>query len=227
MAPSFDLTKGCVARVLDGSTLVVFPKKLFSEKEATESKFKDNASKNHIVHIATHGFFFANPSKTKDKTFTRFINLKFRGENVQGFGLKKFIENKNALMRSGLIFSGANNIANNKNSENDGILTALEVTNLNMQNTELVVLSACETGLGDIKGSEGVYGLQRAFKIAGANFIIISLWKVSDYETTEFMIEFYKELLLLNNIKDAFHITQRTMREKYNPYFWASFILIE
>jgi CHAT domain-containing protein len=103
----------------------------------------------------------------------------------------------------------------------------------------LVVLSACETGLGDIQGNEGVYGLQRAFKIAGAKYLIMSLWQVPDRETMEFMTTFYKNWLpsdaealagkeVKMSIPDAFRKTQREMRDRfYNPYSWAAFVLVE
>ncbi|MCB0479135.1 MAG: CHAT domain-containing protein, partial [Crocinitomicaceae bacterium] len=88
-------------------------------------------------------------------------------------------------------------------------------------------LSACETALGEIKDSEGVYGLQRSFKMAGAKFLIMSLWQVPDKETSEFMINFYSNLTLTKDIRNAFHKTQKEMSEKYDPYFWGAFVLIE
>ncbi|MCF8239484.1 MAG: CHAT domain-containing protein, partial [Saprospiraceae bacterium] len=96
-------------------------------------------------------------------------------------------------------------------------------------NTELVVLSACETGLGDIKGNEGVYGLQRAFKIAGVKNLIMSLWQVPDRETMQFMTTFYGHWLdEKRTIPEAFQLTQREMRDRfYNPYSWAGFVLVE
>ena len=107
------------------------------------------------------------------------------------------------------------------------MLTAQEVTQIDMRKNDLVVMSACETGLGEIKGSEGVYGLQRAFKMAGVKYIIMSLWQVPDKETVEFMEIFYTKLLEQNDIKLAFSETQKTMRAKYDPYYWAAFVLIE
>ena len=109
----------------------------------------------------------------------------------------------------------------------DGILTAKEISNLNLSNTKLVVLSACETGLGDVKGSEGVYGLQRAFKMAGVDYIIMSLWKVPDKETTEMMELFYNEMLDGLLISEAFRNAQNQMKQKYSPYYWAAFVLVE
>ena len=107
------------------------------------------------------------------------------------------------------------------------MLTAAEVSNLDLRNTKLVVLSACETGLGDIRGSEGVFGLQRAFKMAGSKFIIMSLWQVPDNETAEFMTLFYNRLVKLKDIRLAFKQTQAAMRKKYDPYYWAAFVLVE
>src|SRR5690606_29954594 len=97
--------------------------------------------------------------------------------------------------------------------------------NMFLGNTKLTVMSACETGLGDIQGSEGVYGLQRAFKIAGVEYLIMSLWQVPDKETAEFMKLFYSNLILEHNIQTAFNKAQSTMRKKYAPYYWAAFVL--
>ncbi|MFN8331288.1 MAG: CHAT domain-containing protein [Saprospiraceae bacterium] len=100
---------------------------------------------------------------------------------------------------------------------------------MNLSNTELVVLSACETGLGDIQGNEGVFGLQRAFKIAGARYLIMSLLEGSDLETSEFMKTFYQYWLeKKKTIPEAFNITQQEMKKRFiNPSQWAGFVLIE
>ena len=111
----------------------------------------------------------------------------------------------------------------------DGVLTAYEIAQMDLSHTELVVLSACETGLGDIRGNEGVYGLQRAFKIAGARYLVMSLWRVPDLQTQELMTDFYRKWLLQNmTIPDAFRAAQKDMRDKYgHPFFWAGFVLVE
>ena len=111
----------------------------------------------------------------------------------------------------------------------NGILTAKEISMLNFQNLDLIVLSACQTGLGEIK-EDGVFGLQRAFKKAGAHTLILSLWNVSDKATQLMMSSFYSNLLEGKNRYDAFKSAQRTVQNSENmsnPYFWASFILLD
>ena len=139
---------------------------------------------------------------------------------------------KNPLLRSGLILAGGNHSWSGTEPTtlgNDGILSAAEVSNLNLENTYLVVLSACETGLGDISGNEGVFGLQRAFKTAGANYLLMSLWKVPDAETSEFMQHFYTEWNRLGDLEEAFRSTQKIMKATYpnEPYKWAAFVLVK
>ncbi|MCF8297133.1 MAG: CHAT domain-containing protein [Saprospiraceae bacterium] len=198
----------------------------FTDTEASENTFKTSSSECNILHLATHGFFY--PSREEEKKEISKSEIPSRSSN-SGFGVYQFVKNKNPLMRSGLVLAGANEVWEKQYSFNneDGVLTALEVSNIDLRRTQLVVLSACETGLGDIRGTEGVYGLQRAFKMAGAKFLIMSLWEVPDKETEEFMTTFYSKLLNLKDIKQAFSQTQREMRAKYDPYFWAAFVLIE
>ena len=208
---------------------------LYSGKEATELTFKkiyDNKEINPtVLHIATHGFFYPDPEQIQKEQSKENVEegmVAFRGGN-SGFGLWQFVKNKNPLMRSGLVLAGANKVWSDPyaGNDNEGVLTAQEVTQLDMTKTKLVVLSACETGLGDIKGSEGVYGLQRAFKMGGVKYIIMSLWQVPDKETVEFMEMFYTKLLKEKNIRLAFSETQIEMRKKYDPYYWAAFVLID
>ncbi len=201
----------------------------FYQSNATEGQFKKSASESNILHVATHGFFYSSPDLANEESTAKEETgaLNFRG-GKKGMGVSTFIESNNPLMRSGLAFAGANDVWNKSAIEGeDGVLTAAEVATIDMRNTELVVLSACETGLGDIKGSEGVYGLQRAFKMAGVKYIIMSLWQVPDKETAEFMTTFYKNLTKTNDIRKSFNLTQQTMRKKYDPYYWGAFVLIE
>ena len=184
---------------------------------ATENALKKLSSNSpNILHIATHGFFFEDLD-----------NKDLIDENQT-----QYQHSENPLLRSGLLFAHANYTwlnGHNSFEDEDGILTALEISNLDLSQTDLVVLSACETGLGDIKGNEGVYGLQRAFKMAGVDMIIMSLWEVPDIETAEFMENFYNLWLENNDIRKSFVDTQRKMLALYpdNPEKWAAFVLLE
>jgi CHAT domain-containing protein/tetratricopeptide (TPR) repeat protein len=192
---------------------------LKTERNATEESFKqlDGKTNPFILHIATHGFFFENPKEDLKQ---------FSFENK--FSVYKTSDDP--MLRSGLAFAGANKNFKStiiENEADDGILTAKEISNLDLSACELVVLSACETGLGDISGSEGVFGLQRAFKIAGVKNIIMSLWKVPDAQTSELFEIFYKECFNGKSIKEAFQISQSMMKARYSPYFWAGFVLLQ
>ncbi len=187
--------------------------KLLSKKKATETTFKNlSGNSPSVIHIATHGYFFPDLEITNKE--------------------QPYRKAENPLLRTGLLFANANYAwqnGNNPYEEDDGILTALEISNLDLKNTDIVILSACETGLGDIEGSEGVYGLQRAFKMAGVKTIIMSLWEVPDTETAEFMELFYTHWKAKNNPKKAFKEAQKLMMSKYrgNPEKWAAFVLFE
>ena len=196
---------------------------LITGAQATEEAFKSLSGKSpKILHISTHGFFFPDIEKKKvEKKMMVFEEDK-----------SVFKISENPLLRSGLIMAHGNYAwqkGSNPYEKEDGILTAYEIANLNLSNTDLVVLSACETGLGEIKGSEGVFGLQRAFKMAGVDYLMMSLWKVPDKETKEFMQTFYSNWLGGMKIRDAFRNTQLTMSKTYpnDPYKWAAFVLVE
>src|SRR5690606_29185322 len=182
----------------------------YSGLDASEAHFKKVAGESNILHIASHGFFYPDPNEVRAETSaeveTEIGEIEFRSGSSANYGVWNFVNNENPLMRSGLAMAGANDAWQRSlfAEGEDGVLSAQEVANLTMSNTELVVLSACETGLGDIRGSEGVYGLQRAFKMAGVRYMIMSLWQVPDAETAEFMTLFYQNLFELNDIHAAF-----------------------
>lgn len=197
---------------------------IFTQEKATEDAIKA-FKKPSILHIATHGFFISNE---KDNLSNAFF------DGLSDDALKKVVSNP--LLRSGLLLAGCKQSILEKNTDNntstiiqeDGILTAYEVTNLDLENTSLVVLSACETGLGDVVNGEGVFGLQRAIKVAGAKSIIMSLWKVDDAASQEFMTAFYTNWITKKLSKrDAFRGAQTTIRQKYaSPIYWAAFVLV-
>ena len=183
-------------------------------ENASETNIKKQESP-RILHIATHGYFF--PDIPIDKDNTRFLGMD-RQQVVQ-----------DPMLRSGLLFTGANRTLKGEESNGEnGLLSAAEAALLDLRETELVVLSACETGKGEVKNSEGVYGLRKAFSDAGAKNIIMSLWKVDDKVTQEFMSRFYE--IWLNektSIREAFNKTQLEIKAKYpEPYYWGAFILV-
>jgi CHAT domain-containing protein/Tfp pilus assembly protein PilF len=191
-------------------------KSLFAEAhvltgvQATESAVK-LMNVPRILHIATHGFFLQDvvPAETSNEQ-RRSISASARIENP--------------LLRSGLALAGAN-LPNT--SADDGILTALEASGLNLWGTKLVTLSACDTGIGEVKDGEGVYGLRRAFVLAGAESLVMSLWPVSDYVTREMMTAYYKGLRQGQGRGEALRQVQLAMlkrKERQHPFYWASFI---
>lgn len=184
------------------SIQTLFPESVFlTEAQATESALKQTNAP-QILHIATHGFFLEDGKASEN------INAKI----------------ENPLLRSGLALAGANQ---RKDGKDDGVLTALEATGLNLWGTKLVVLSACDTGLGEVKNGEGVYGLRRAFVLAGTETLVMSLWSVSDYVTRELMTNYYKNLKQGFGRGEALRQVQLSMlkrRERQHPFYWASFI---
>ena len=133
--------------------------------------------------------------------------------------------NRSPMLRSGLLLAGV--VDSIKPNGDDGILTAFEASNLDLNKTQLVVLSACETGKGEIKSGEGVYGLQRAFEVAGVRFILMSMWTVSDQATADLMDNFYSEFIKTNNVLDSFKKAEIKVRKTYPEcYYWGAFKLI-
>ena len=149
-------------------------------------------------------------------------------------GNDKYKASDNPMIRSGLLFVGANmtwqgkgDSLLNKTNE-DGVLTAYELSQLDLSNTKLAVLSACETGKGAIQGSEGIFGLKRALKLAGVDNMIVSLWKVPDDATMEMMTLFYTELANTKKPVSSFETAQKAMRLRYpnEPKKWAGFVFV-
>jgi len=185
-----------------------------------ESFKKLDKKKTGIIHLATHGFFIEDIKKDYEKK-----------RQLEWLGNRKKVYD-NPLLRSGLALAGANNAWSGNPIEGveNGILFADDIAKMNLLGAELVVLSACNTGLGEIKNGEGVFGLQRAFKLAGAETVIMSLWSVADKFTYKFMKTFYENWLKGKSKQEAFKETQRHFRadEKYtSPYYWAAFVCLD
>ncbi|MCH2045052.1 MAG: CHAT domain-containing protein [Saprospiraceae bacterium] len=207
----FDILEGTKTELLGANKLLSKEKDwktyLYTGKDAYEYTLKKHSSYDapQILHIATHGYFLAAPDSLIHSPIS-------------------------PLLRVGLALNGANKTWNSTNpivkTKGDGILTGYEIANLDLLKTRLVILSACETGLGDLTNSEGVDGLQRAFKSAGVQQMIVSLWKVPDEETAILMQLFYKKYMKYKSVTKAFELAQKEMRKRYKPYYWAGFKLI-
>jgi len=178
----------------------LFPEATILARERATTRAVSQLKAPRVLHIATHGFFIQDPKRRI----------------------------ANPLLRSGLALTGANlRSEQGTGVASDGILTALEATNLDLWGTKLVTLSACDTGIGEIKNGEGVFGLRRAFFLAGAETLVMSLWPVSDYVTRELMTDYYAGLKQGLGRGDALRRSQRAMlarKGRQHPFYWASFI---
>lgn len=188
----------------------------------TNEYFEINASEENIkalnnpkiLHFATHGFYRAEDETTEADEMQ---------DNIAKL-------NSNAMLRTGLLLKGAGDLMSktkyNYNIES-GILTAAEAANLNLDKTDIVILSACETGLGDVQSGEGVYGLQRSFLVAGAKVLIMSMFKVDDEATQNLMLKFYQKLLNSQRVRESFIEAKKELRIDYpDPIYWGAFMMI-
>ncbi|MBT6458479.1 MAG: CHAT domain-containing protein, partial [Planctomycetaceae bacterium] len=198
------------------------PNEVFFGLEAQEQVLSDINQPPEILHLATHGFFL----KADDTLRKRLLKLQ------RGADLHVPPPGDNPLLRAGLAFAGINANAQflgDIDTLNDGVLTALEVLDLNLSGTKLVVLSACETGLGEIHEGEGVYGLRRSFQEAGVAEVVSSLWEVSDAGTQALMTDFYDRILSGVPARDALRQTQLEMMDSPEwgyPYIWSAFMIV-
>ena len=185
-----------------------------------------------ILHLATHGFFL--PDKKGDPNRKRDQQIgAFAGASCGGPSRMLGAELENPLLRSGLVMAGFNTWIRGGSpppDAEDGLLTAEDVSGLNLLDTDLVVLSACETGLGEVRTGEGVYGLRRAFVLAGTKGLVMSLWKVPDEETRKLMEDFYQRILkeqpgqLYAEALRAAQLAMKENEECRDPLYWGAFI---
>jgi CHAT domain-containing protein len=179
-------------------------------KQIGKNEYKDIS----YLHIATHGFF----------------------EEAAPVSLASSLDSRRGLddpyLRAGLLFKNAGDVMKGNDVLNynisDGVLTAKEISTLNLRGLDIVVLSACETGLGDIASGEGVYGLQRAFLAAGVKMVVISLFKVDDIVTTKFMEKMSSKFLETKNPRISIEYAKKEIQKEYkDPIYWGSFILVD
>ncbi|MFC2172911.1 CHAT domain-containing protein, partial [Acidobacteriota bacterium] len=193
---------------------------------ATEKAFKTNAPGKHVLHLATHGFFLGGKCKSA---------LNARG--VSGLGTLDQrraapVEGENPLLLSGLAMAGANHRKAAGPDEEDGILTAEEIASLDLSGVEWAVLSACDTGVGEIKAGEGVFGLRRAFQLAGVDTLIMSLWAVKDEPARRWMKALYKARFesgmstaeAVRNANISILMELRRKGRSTHPFYWAGFV---
>ena len=204
-------------------------REIYTGGSASESVLMQSKSP-RILHLATHGFFLS------DQDWSSMMDEKSRGITItarEAPSGKKPVHIENPFLRSGLALAGANRSLAQEGIT-DGILTAEKILGLNLRGTDMVVLSACDTGMGDVKNGEGVYGLRRAFTQAGAKSLVMSLWEVPDRETKELMVSFYKNLQSgkINRaeaLRDAALKQRQTVKFRYgndHPYYWAAFVFL-
>ena len=191
---------------------------VFDSIAANEESFKNLHRRSpDILHLATHGFVIDTPQKAEGNKFVATTNI--------------YSQKDSYLMWAGLMLAGGNNIWQgrfNLANVEDGILTADEISRLDLSNTKLVVLSACETARGKVDPVDGVYGLQRAFKLAGVQTIVMSLWKVQDDATAMLMTQFYTYLTSGVEKHQALWSAMMDIRKKYkDPYYWAGFVMLD
>jgi CHAT domain-containing protein/tetratricopeptide (TPR) repeat protein len=201
--------------------------RLLVGREASEHNLKKDASGYRVLHLATHAFFLGDACSTA-RPGTRAVG----GLAIAGHHAASAPTVENALFRSGLAFAGANRRQVASANEDDGILTAAEVASLDLGGVEWAVLSACDTGLGEIRAGEGVLGLRRAFHIAGARTVIMSLWSVDDQATRVWMRELYegrlrRHLGTADAMREADLAVLRSRRaagQSTAPFYWAAFV---
>lgn len=193
--------------------------RLLTDVSANEESFKAlSGNSPRLLHVATHGFYLSDQRQIQSNEFMKAVAMKIP-------------ENQQMMTHSGLLFAGANRAWRGQDlidGIEDGILTANEISNLDLSHTDMAVLSACETGLGEDMAMEGVFGLQRAFKLAGVNTLVMSLWKVPDEATSMLMQYFYDNWLGGMDKHAAFTAAQRKLKVlRPNPYDWAGFVMLD
>ncbi|MHC9538940.1 MAG: tetratricopeptide repeat protein [Vulcanimicrobiota bacterium] len=224
--PGTRIEAEAIVKVLQGEKI-----REYQGRSALEETMKSIHSPRRL-HVATHGFFLEDRDQSSLQESDMPASSPVSSGQTQAHALMRI---ENPLLRSGIVLAGANRLGREKLQEgcDDGIMTALEISGLPLRGTDLVVLSACDTGVGKVHKGEGVFGLGRAFHLAGARTVVMSLWSVPDQETQELMTGFYQRLKKGEGKASALQGASLAMikerREKYgaaHPFFWASFICV-
>jgi CHAT domain-containing protein/Tfp pilus assembly protein PilF len=206
---------------------------IYTGQDATEEVLRIMKTP-RILHLATHGFFLKDIEFSLSKNPSSKRGLSIAKKNQKDLSIQR-IKIENPFMQSGFVLAGANNSLKSSDSKNfDGVVTAEKILGLNLVGTDMVVLSACNTGVGEVKRGEGVFGLRRAFTQAGAKSLVMSMWSVPDKETKELMVEFYKNILSgkMNRcqaLRQAALKELKVVKERYgfpNPLFWGAFVFM-
>ncbi len=196
--------------------------------DADEAGFKRRAAGHRVLHLATHGFFLGGPCVAQPSGTRAVGGI----ATARPTSARRVVPAGSPLLLSGLALAGANQRARSKADEDDGILTAEEIAALNLEGTEWAVLSACDTGLGEIRAGEGVFGLRRAFRVAGVRTVIMSLWSVEDQATRQWMRALY-EARLERGLDTADSVRaaalsvlndRRAKGQSTHPFYWAAFV---
>jgi CHAT domain-containing protein len=220
---------------LDAIGTILGPERsvIYTGKDALEERLFD-AGHPSIIHLATHGFFLGDHELEGAGRGFQMTELASPAMQSHTQINGKF-DFENPLLRSGILLAGAKrSLTEGCNGPHDGIVTAEKILGMNLHRTEMVVLSACDTGLGEVKSGEGVFGLRRAFTQAGAKSLVMSLWKVPDRETKELMVEFYRNIKsgTMNRcqaLRQAILKEKEIVRERYghdNPRYWGAFVFM-
>ena len=203
------------------------PARLLTGIEANEESFKAmDRNAPQLLHVATHGFYISTQESDQISNFMDFLASAHNLDSVADAQSRS-----DAMLRSGLIFAGGNRAWSNREAIDgveDGILTSSEISSLNLSSTKLLVLAACQSGLGEANDHEGVFGLQRAFKLAGVETIIMTLWRVPDDTTAKLIQLFYDNWTAGMEKHAAFKKAQQQIRaENPNPYYWGAFVILD
>jgi CHAT domain-containing protein len=199
---------------------------VLTDRSADERTVKGAVVGRQVVHLATHGFFLGSGCGPQ------MVGTRAVGGLAKASSRAMPATEENPLILAGLAFAGANRRSTSNPQQDDGILTAEEVAGLNLQGTQWAVLSACDTGLGAVRAGEGVFGLRRAFQIAGARTVIMSLWSVEDRATRDWMRALYDARLrrgldTVESVREASRTIlaeRRAKRQSTHPFYWAAFV---